>query len=290
MDKVIFKIAIRNATRKNLQRGIPEINIATQSRSRLTEKRELEAMPSRKKSKGKERKARALAKLATAVPKERVWETLAHWGERSIAIQCSHGLNCHGCVLGHPVSTFLDEVVKLDEDPNEEGFWLYDGMKGLFEAHSIVCEDSHLRNLACEILLCMGANSILRGDEFTETPHTLAIVAVILEHCEGNSNFESAFWSASRLGRDITDGNIRDTLRFFSRRLRSCSCLKSVYEQSKSEPKISICYNCHIEKERALLKVCGRCKLSQYCSEKCQRDDWPIHKKWCDKACDSKIS
>ena len=63
----------------------------------------------------------ALAKLATAVPKERVWETLAHWGERSIAIQCSHGLNCHGCVLGHPVSTFLDEVVKLDEDLSSAG-------------------------------------------------------------------------------------------------------------------------------------------------------------------------
>ena len=27
---------------------------------------------------------------------------------------------------------------------------------------------------------------------------------------------------------------------------------------------------------------CSRCKFHQYCSQECQRADWPTHKRWCD--------
>ena len=40
----------------------------------------------------------------------------------------------------------------------------------------------------------------------------------------------------------------------------------------------------------AKLAVCGRCKLVRYCSRKCQREDWPEHKKVCRPASSNKES
>ena len=41
----------------------------------------------------------------------------------------------------------------------------------------------------------------------------------------------------------------------------------------------SICRNCHCTD--ITLKECGRCHLAYYCSEECQRKDWPNHKPHC---------
>ena len=30
------------------------------------------------------------------------------------------------------------------------------------------------------------------------------------------------------------------------------------------------------------MKLCGHCCLEFYCSQKCQRQDWPRHKSWCE--------
>ncbi len=37
------------------------------------------------------------------------------------------------------------------------------------------------------------------------------------------------------------------------------------------------------QKQRGILKICGKCRVVSYCSEKCQKEDWNVHKKTCKK-------
>ena len=53
-------------------------------------------------------------------------------------------------------------------------------------------------------------------------------------------------------------------------------------EARKTVPKLGKCYHCKLVKERAMLMVCGRCGIAQYCSRKCQMAHWPSHKCDCD--------
>ena len=73
-----------------------------------------------------------------------------------------------------------------------------------------------------------------------------------------------------------------DALKFFRKRT-SCSCLKDMHlEARKTLPKTGICYHCKERKERTLLMVCSRCRITQYCSRECQIADWSRHKVYCD--------
>lgn len=42
-----------------------------------------------------------------------------------------------------------------------------------------------------------------------------------------------------------------------------------------------ICNRCHNKSKPQDLLWCSRCKMTFYCSTKCQHDDWVEHKKWC---------
>lgn len=44
---------------------------------------------------------------------------------------------------------------------------------------------------------------------------------------------------------------------------------------------INFCANCHRKSESVEFKKCSKCKLSQYCSVKCQRENWSEHKIAC---------
>ena len=75
----------------------------------------------------------------------------------------------------------------------------------------------------------------------------------------------------------------RDLLKFFRKRM-NCKCLKKMHlEARKTMPKLGSCHHCGVEKERALLMVCSRCRIDQYCSRKCQIAASPDHREDCDK-------
>ena len=79
---------------------------------------------------------------------------------------------------------------------------------------------------------------------------------------------------------DLTGGGSRETVSFFAKRL-DCSCLKEMYSEVKGDKKTAFCCHCHQTKERKTLMLCSGCKLAQYCSAKCQKENWPKHKNYC---------
>ena len=81
--------------------------------------------------------------------------------------------------------------------------------------------------------------------------------------------------------RDLDHLTTRDSLKFYRKRI-SCSCLKDMHLQArKTLPKLGMCRHCNVLNERALLMVCGRCKIDQYCSRECQVAQWPAHQILC---------
>mmetsp|Transcript_40051 Transcript_40051/g.96351 ORF Transcript_40051/g.96351 Transcript_40051/m.96351 type:complete len:287 (-) Transcript_40051:78-938(-) len=79
---------------------------------------------------------------------------------------------------------------------------------------------------------------------------------------------------------DVVGGGERAATLFFSKRI-SCSCLDEKVQLVKNHPKTSICCVCNEKKNCKVLHRCGACKVVQYCSEECQKADWPVHKDHC---------
>lgn len=105
--------------------------------------------------------------------------------------------------------------------------------------------------------------------------------AIVIMQCgyggDGDFDRADAKWEL------LAHGNIRDVLKFYSKRL-PCSCLKEQYKHSRrTVPKMGLCEHCRQRKERAILMTCGQCKVPQYCSRECQVAEWPDHEKDCDR-------
>ena len=200
-------------------------------------------MPSRKKAKGKLRKA----KTAAAPPKESQWEMYARWAGRNVAIQCNHGSTLRWS-RGDPLYLYMSAVESFQANDKN----LEDGITELYENYTSVWNNTEQRKMAVEILLSIGTNIILRDDD-VDWASTFAIVSSVMENYEGN--FDAAFYTPEV--REINVGGHRDTLRFFNKRI-SCSCLKEKYADSKRKAKIGECFACAKDKRRASLKICGR--------------------------------
>jgi len=85
------------------------------------------------------------------------------------------------------------------------------------------------------------------------------------------------------LGERHSSKNNRDVMKFYRKRM-NCSCLKKMHlEARKTIPKMGKCDHCGVVKERALLMVCSRCMIDQYCSRECQVLASPKHREDCDK-------
>ena len=76
------------------------------------------------------------------------------------------------------------------------------------------------------------------------------------------------------------------TLVSFCRKRIPCSCLDEKYKEVKSVKKMGFCYNPSCSQpermvERIKMFTCTRCGEANYCSVQCQRADWKSHKTHC---------
>jgi len=237
---------------------------------------------SRKRNKGKERKAKQQAKK-----EEKTRVCLRNlWKERATNSTCNHGCDIIPAD-GHPISNFMDEFYMnlfkkcMNQDSDRV---IFKAMRHTLETQLEVWNNESYRKLAISIFIAIGTNNLLKEET---SPTDIAHAIVLLEHYNGSGDIVESMLQSPVLSsklRDLnpTSSSRRDCLKFYRKRT-TCKCLKKLHlEARKTEPKVGLCYHCKEEKERASLSVCSRCMVYQYCSRECQVVDWPSHEAKCD--------
>ena len=243
---------------------------------------------SRKKNKGKERKAK---KIETEREKtHKLWWGMAIGEQQLIGktITCDHGCGELPNNFDHPVSRFMNDFVSRCN-----ANYLYSKMiEPLFEKHPQVWNDENYKQFAMNILIRIGANNMLiKACANVKGAVDIAKTIVVLEHYDSMRKDDYGIYTAVNCRgagtklRDLNStvsSNRRDVLKFYSKRI-SCSCLEEMHQEArKILTKMGKCYGCNQEKQRVALSVCSRCMIAQYCSRSCHVAHWPRHKKECD--------
>ena len=268
-------------------------------------------MPSRKRAKGKARKAKAADKHWLEVERHH-WKGWVLWDkeENNKSLTCNHGHNAICSADDHPVYKFIDELfvqtgsggakklhTNKDFEDSCRGFWtLKSWVKKSFTNHSFVWMNEDLRKMARNVILSIGTNIISKGGSVCAAQE-LANAVVLLEKyqvdilssdpeiiatsTDNDCRVSLTVCSAAPMIRDLVGGKDRTVIRFFHKRI-SCDCLKVKYAQAKRlSQKVGVCNSCAKSFDLASLKVCGICRIGQYCSVECQSHAWKDHKNEC---------
>ena len=235
---------------------------------------------SRKRNKGKERKAKQLTK-------QQFKEVNCFWRRLESRFICGHG-RALSISDDHPISSFMDQLCM---NLQHKGMTASQTLTNLFETHRHIWNNESYRKIVLDILVRIGTNLLLVfNNDFDEGDHTwtvcIAMSVVLLEHYDGTDDIDSIINKRVVLTkwRDLegkASSGRRDCLKFFRKRI-TCKCLKKMHLEARRLPKMGICWHCKVEKERVALSVCSRCMLDQYCSRECQVADWSIHESRCD--------
>ena len=245
-------------------------------------------MVSRKRNKGKERKAKqAEAKAENEKVKittlQSIWREWARGKIYNFVIpQCDHG--CNMLIPdndSHPVSRFMNEYFL---NCQHKRMLSIDNVRALFTAHQEFWNNVSHRKMAINIMVRIGTNLMLTkagGQDY------ITDAIMVIENYNGESDIDLVLARRSvasklRVLAHVGSSTRRDELKFYSKRI-TCSCLKKMHSEArKTMPKLGECYYCKVEQARALLRVCSRCRITQYCSKECQVADWPNHVLECD--------
>ena len=237
-------------------------------------------MSSRKRNKGKDRKARK--EENKRVEMRNKWQSWARgeFERGHVTTTCAHGGD--EMILSdnnHPVCSFMDTFFDFDNRGT-----MSDILENTFQKHPKVWKSESYREIAVNILVRIGTNFLLSdraGLRF------FARAIAVLENSDGSGDIESTVncHVVATKYRDLhcTETSIkRDLLKFFRKRV-SCKCLKDMHlEARKSLPKLGVCNHCLEKAGRSSLMVCSRCRIAQYCSRECQIAAWSRHKGFCD--------
>lgn len=252
-------------------------------------------MPSRKRAKGKERKANK------SIASHCNWAALALVGEKNMRIRCNHGCT-YMPSSQHPAALLVDNIISA---LGNEKMRCLESLQLSFETKPHLWNNANNRKRATEIVTSIGVNFILGGNDI-EYAKVLGNAILQLIHYDGKGDLKTAVYGSAPEAQVLNGGLERDIVRFYIRHT-TCSCLKKRYRQLRWQQKVGEllyfmnegffsslvpnnflnhytgeCNNCLKTVLRSDLMMCGGCRTTQFCSRECQKEDWPDHKQWCD--------
>jgi hypothetical protein len=251
-------------------------------------------MPSRKKAKGKARKAakevkakaeesRAVAEVAVGQRQEGSLESQLHRIVISdVASQkCQHGLGQLSADEEKICEDFINACLAVFTSQDEVG----EAILAAVFATSKEYADVYASKLdtVVSMLLASGTQRILDGDK--KIAQLYASLACYFEDYMAVCLHKTrAAPDASKL-MDLQSVDDHTLVSYYRKRI-PCACLDQKYKEVKSVKKMGRCYNPSCSHpgrkvERSKMFSCTRCGVANYCSAECQRADWKIHKQIC---------
>jgi hypothetical protein len=256
-------------------------------------------MPSRKKAKGKARKA-AKAKKETGKEAEGREDEMSTIQVQERMVQLSIGNN-PGIKCTHGVSELLDRrtngllleflevfrkvVTSVAIAKEDRGVTLGQAFSAAQEATKVKYADIWSNRTKIELvstfLVARGTQYIL--DDNIDQAKGHASAAYYFE------DYTAVFLKEDRVLPDATKmaelfiADKHTLVKFYKKRI-PCSCLDDMYKEVKSITKMGICCNreCGQLVARNTMLYCTRCRQVNYCSPECQIAHWPTHKEFCD--------
>eukprot|EP00577_Skeletonema_sp_RCC1716_P017046 CAMPEP_0113393622 /NCGR_PEP_ID=MMETSP0013_2-20120614/12007_1 /TAXON_ID=2843 ORGANISM="Skeletonema costatum, Strain 1716" /NCGR_SAMPLE_ID=MMETSP0013_2 /ASSEMBLY_ACC=CAM_ASM_000158 /LENGTH=282 /DNA_ID=CAMNT_0000277275 /DNA_START=27 /DNA_END=875 /DNA_ORIENTATION=- /assembly_acc=CAM_ASM_000158 len=260
-------------------------------------------MVSRKKAKGKARKAAAKAKkeeekeahndssAAAAQQREHEQEGALEAQMQRLLIDslpspCKHGFD------PFPEGENCDRFVSLFLETFNAGIGNKDGKKidTMLEAvdavdkkYPEVLYDSSKMKHILSYFLSGGTDHILNGRDGAART-TVAVIIMFEEFIAFSVLKTKAVLHLQKL-KEIFIADDHTLVSFFRKRI-TCSCLDKKHKEVKSIKKMGYCNNekCPLpggKVERSKMLYCTRCSVEYYCSRDCQKDAWSEHREFC---------
>ena len=256
-------------------------------------------MPSRKKAKGKARKAAKEAKAreeeSRAVAASQVQGEALATQMQQLRINaasselCSHGLVLLSAGEEEIIVDFINAFIAKFRSVEQVGAALVTAHEATKDEYTDVYSSE--MSTVISILLSGGTQYILDGDN--QKAELYAAFACYFENLmavDVRKTKATVGWAK------IVELYVADdhTLVSYYRKRIPCSCLAEKYKEVKSVKKMGWCYNLNCSHpggmvERSKMFSCTRCGEANYCSVECQKIHWEKHKKLCDRTVEIKV-
>ena len=268
-------------------------------------------MPSRKKAKGKARKAAkeaakakesqteaVVAASASATHQEGSLEALMQRLQiiHPTSTNCDHGMSFISPrdekICQDFINAFLDALYSQDSKANLMEWFLV--ARAHTEEDFADVYSSKLETVV-SMLVCSGTQCILYGQDYDEARLYAALACHFEEWIAVFVCKTKAALSWSKVV-ELIDAKADDhTLVAYYRKRIPCACLDEKYKDVKSVKKLGWCCNPSCSKlnnmaERSKMFCCARCREANYCSIECQKADWKGHKEECDRVAKRKAA
>ena len=258
-------------------------------------------MPSRKKAKGKARKAAKEAKanakeeesqavVAVAVANQQRNGSIEAQMHRLVINDAMHQKCRHGLV---PLSAGEEKICLKFIDAFIDVFIsqknVVEGFKTAITttATNVEYHDVYVSKLdtVISILLYKGTQCILDGDNLYARLY--ACIAFFYEDFMAVKVRQTQAAPSWAIAIELQSADDHTLVSYYRKRI-PCSCLDEKYKEVKSPKKMGLCYNpkCGYPKrrvERSKMFSCTRCGDANYCSSECQKADWNRHREVCSK-------
>ena len=250
-------------------------------------------MPSRKKAKGKARKAAKKAKAKEEESRAVVEVAANKRQEGSLEAQlhqlvisdieprkCEHGLIQLSAgeekICLELINAYL-HAFTLHDVPGRAGQAIFVADQATSEEYADVY--SSKLDTVLSMILASGTQSILDGRN--DIARRYAMLAFYFEDILAETRENQGYTKLVELG--SADDH---TLVSYYRKRIPCACLDDKYKEVKSIKKMGICHNLNCSHpdgkvERSKMLSCSRCGVTNYCSVECQRAHWKEHKEVC---------